>query len=92
VKEEGNNLNILALALLQMVDCEPLQLHVFGHAMSKAFQYATSNDQVCVGMTCVIENCPINLAKDNNLDKKKVANATKSGTRLVRLMAYLFTS
>jgi hypothetical protein len=82
VKEEGNNLNILALALLQMVDCEPLQLHVFGHAMSKAFQYATSNDQVCVGMTCVIENCPINLAKDNNLDRKKWQRLLRVGQGL----------
>ncbi len=82
MKEEGNNLNILSLALLQMVDCEPLQLHVFGHAMSKAFQYATSNDTVCVGMTCVVENFQINLAKDNNLDKKKWQRLPRMGQGL----------
>ncbi len=37
VKEEGNNLNILASALLQMVDCEPLQLHVLGMPWTRHF-------------------------------------------------------
>jgi len=60
--------------------------------MNKAFQYATSNDKMCQGMTHVVEDCPINLAKDNNLDKKNLAKATKSGRRLVRLMGYLFKS
>jgi hypothetical protein len=81
-------LNILASSLLQVVDCEPLQLispyasACFGHAMSKAVQYATSNDQMCVGMTCVVENCPINLAKDNDLDKEEWQRLPRVGQGL----------
>jgi hypothetical protein len=50
--------------------------------MNKAFQYATSNDQMCVGITRVIENCIINLAKDNDLDKEEWQRLPRVGQGL----------
>ncbi len=60
MKDKGSNLNTLALALLQGVNCEPLQLTspyasaCFGHAMNKACQYTTSYDNVCENDTSVV--------------------------------------
>ncbi len=76
MKDKGSNLNTLALALLQRVNCEPLQLTspyasaCFRHAMNKACQYITSDYNVCGNDTSVVEKCPINLVRDKNLDKK----------------------
>jgi hypothetical protein len=76
VKNKGSNLNTLALALLQRVNCEPLQLTspyasvCFGHAMNKACQYTTSDYNVCGNDTSVVEKCPINLERNKNLNKR----------------------
>jgi hypothetical protein len=54
VKDEGPNLNSFTTTLTFVVSCEPLQKFqpfassCFGHAMSKACQYATN--EVKVGM------------------------------------------
>jgi hypothetical protein len=53
LKDEGSNLNTLANALKFVVRCEIFCLEnnfqgtYFGHAFSKACQYATTNDKVC---------------------------------------------
>ncbi len=55
VKDEGSNLNTLILALTHVVTCCPFQStssfvgSCFGHAMSKACQYAFDDSKVCVG-------------------------------------------
>ncbi len=59
-KDNGSNLNTLASALLQVVNCEPFQLTspyvdaCFGHALNKTCKYVISNDKVCVGMTKLV--------------------------------------
>jgi hypothetical protein len=51
MKDEGSNLNILELTIFQVVNCEPWQLTspyvgaCFGHAMSKACQYAILDEK-----------------------------------------------
>jgi hypothetical protein len=53
VKDEGSKLNTLTNALTNVVYYSPLPLacpfvgSCFGHAMSKATQYATNNSKVC---------------------------------------------
>lgn len=53
VKDEGSNLATMTRALKNIINCdalglsEPFQGSCFGHAMSKACQYATSDDKVC---------------------------------------------
>jgi hypothetical protein len=53
VKNKGSNLDTLINALKSIVLCSPLQLLIpfvrscFGHAMSKATQYATSDAKIC---------------------------------------------
>ncbi len=55
VKDKGSNLNTLTNALTSVVSCSPLQLacpfvgSCFGHAMSKATQYAIDDTKVCAG-------------------------------------------
>ncbi len=52
VKDEGNNLSTMAIALNFMIICQPLKFKhdyestYFGHVMSKACQYATNDDKV----------------------------------------------
>ncbi len=71
----------------------PYAIACFGHAMNKACQYTTLDDNVCENDTSVVEKCPINLVWDNNLNRQKiVAKATKSGTRVVGLLAYIHTN
>jgi hypothetical protein len=49
-------LNTLVVIVSIIVSCEPLQLETpfarvcFGHAMSKACQYATNDVKLCIGM------------------------------------------
>ncbi len=56
VKDEGINLNTLAVALTSVVSSDSLQLDTpyprtcFAHVMSKACQYAINHDQVSNGM------------------------------------------
>ncbi len=79
-----------------MVNYEPWQLTspyvgaCFGHAMSKACQYVTLDDKICVGMTKVSEvslkNAQSTLQK-KKLGQKKVAKVVENGTRLVGLLA-----
>jgi hypothetical protein len=93
VKNKGSNLNTLALALLQRINCEPLQLTspyasaCFGHAMNKACQYTTSNYNVCGNDTSVVEKCPI-----QEFRQKIVTKPTNSGTRVVGLLVYFHTN
>jgi hypothetical protein len=59
VKDEGSNLNTLIFALTSIVSCFNLQQacpfvgSCFGHAMSKANQYLTNKNNVCVGFSKV---------------------------------------
>ncbi len=56
VKDEGTRLNSFTATLIFIVSCEPLQLFqpfvgfCFGHAMSKACQYATNEANMGGGM------------------------------------------
>ncbi len=56
VKDEGNNLSIMATKLCFIIICQPLKFnHVyegtyFGHVMFKACQYATNDDKVFKGL------------------------------------------
>jgi len=53
VKDEGSNLNTMRIVLKFVVKCEVFGLNesfqsvCFGHAFSKACQYATINKKVC---------------------------------------------
>jgi len=38
--------------------------------MSKAYQYATNDVKLCIGMKDVFEECPTSFTKDYNLDLK----------------------
>ncbi len=55
VKDERGNLSTLVATLTIVVDCVPLQIDTpylrtcFKHVMSKAWQYATNHDHVCLG-------------------------------------------
>jgi len=57
VKDERSNLNTLTFALTFLISCFALQLTCpfvglcFGHAMSKATQYATKDNEVYVGFS-----------------------------------------
>jgi len=59
VKDKGLNLNSLANPLKFVVKCETLGLEksiqgtCFGHAFSRACQYATTNDKVCKNLKYV---------------------------------------
>jgi hypothetical protein len=56
VKDESNNLMFMATTLCHVVDCCPLKLQwvyestCFGHIMFKAFQYATTDEKVTIGL------------------------------------------
>ncbi len=53
-RTKGQNLSSLTLTLINVVSCSPFQLaspfvrSCFGHAMSKACQYALGDSKVCV--------------------------------------------
>jgi hypothetical protein len=60
VKDEGSNLNTSMTATLQSIVNynilglqESFQGSCFGHAFSKAFQYATTDEKVCKGLKYV---------------------------------------
>ncbi len=68
MKKKGFNLNIKIIALKVVVSCDMLGLEeiyqgtCFGHAFSKAYQYATIDEKVCKDFTYVsIENAQGNL-------------------------------
>jgi hypothetical protein len=54
VKDEGNNLAIVATTLHSVINCEPLKIlrvyegTCFGHVMFKACQYAINNNKISV--------------------------------------------
>ncbi len=57
VKDEGSNLKTSMITTLKSVEnCNILGLQenfqgsCFGHALSKAYQYATTNEEVCKGL------------------------------------------
>jgi len=59
VKDEGNILGTMAVALWSIIDCELLKLlqvyegTCFGSVMSKMCQYETNDNKVLVGLTLV---------------------------------------
>jgi hypothetical protein len=60
VKDEGSNLNTSMITTLKSVENynilglqENFQGSCFGHAFSKAYQYATTNEEVCKGLQYV---------------------------------------
>jgi hypothetical protein len=62
VKNEGNNLTFMATTQHSIPYYHPLKLQsiyegfCFGHVMSKAYQYATNDDKVDVGLKHVNVN------------------------------------
>jgi hypothetical protein len=62
VKNESNNLTFMATTQHFVVYCHPLKLQLiyegfcFGHVMSKAYQCATNDDKVNVGLKHVNVN------------------------------------
>jgi hypothetical protein len=56
VKDEGSNLRTLERALTDSISCAAIGLKkpysgvCFGHVISKAYQYATTEDKVCIKM------------------------------------------
>jgi hypothetical protein len=64
LKDEGSNLNTMIVALKAIISCDNLSLEesyqgtCFGHAFSKAYQYATMDQKVC-------KNFEIYFYKDN---------------------------
>jgi len=59
VKNEGNNLGIVVVALQSIIDCELFKLLLvyegtcFEHVTFKTCQYATNDDKVLVGLSLV---------------------------------------
>ncbi len=76
VKDESNNLIIMATTLQLIVDCEPLKLlrgyegTCFGHIMSTTCQYATNDDKVSIGLRSVN-------VKDAHVGLQKIITWTK---------------
>jgi hypothetical protein len=56
VKDKGNNLTTMAIALCFIIDCEPLKLikvyegTCLEHAMYKVYKYAINNEKVFKGL------------------------------------------
>jgi hypothetical protein len=56
VKNEGLNLNTMTSAFKFFMKCKALGLEenfqgtCFGHVVSKAYQYATNDEKVCMGL------------------------------------------
>jgi hypothetical protein len=77
VKDEGTNLVIMATTLHSIINCEPMKIFrvyegtCFGHVMSNAYQYATNNDNVFVGLEHVsVKDAQVSLLKTITLTKK----------------------
>jgi len=76
VKNKGFNLNINIIVLKPIVSCNILGLEesyqgtCFGHAFSKAYQYATINVKVCKDFTYVFIKNVQRFVKVYNLAKK----------------------
>ncbi len=86
VKDEGSNLNTFTNALTNVVYYSPFQLACpfvglcFGHAMSKATQYATNNTKMCARFSEVnLKGAQVSLQKTINWIKKNVGRGSKSG-------------
>jgi hypothetical protein len=80
VKDEGSNLKTLERALSANISCDVLGLQdpyagvCFGHVMSKAAQYATTEDKVCMKMKEVS-------LKDTQAALQKTITWTKKSTK-----------
>lgn len=80
VKDEGSNLKTLERALSANISCDVLGLQdpyasvCFGHVMSKAAQYATTEDKVCMKMKEVS-------LKDAQAALQKTITWTKKSTK-----------
>jgi hypothetical protein len=59
VKDEGSNLNTITFTLKVIIRCDTLYLEesyqntCFGHAFSKAWKYATTDEKLCKKLTYV---------------------------------------
>ncbi len=62
VKDESSNMNAMTFALKSIVSCETLSLQksfngtCFGHVFSKACQYATTDEKMCINLMYVSIN------------------------------------
>jgi len=76
VKDENTNLNTFTFAFASVVFCAPLQLVApftgthFGHVMSKAWQYATNDTKIGVGMKEACSKSSKCFAKNHYMDKE----------------------
>ncbi len=77
VKDEGINLTIIIAILHSIIDYEPLKIlkvyegTCFRHAMSKAYQYATNDNKIYVGLEHVnVKNAEVGLQKTITWTKK----------------------
>lgn len=87
VKDENFNLNafttilfsIVKYALLQVV--KPCASFLFGHVMSKAWQYATIDIKFCVGMKEVLLKDVHSTLHNTMLSTKNSSKVDKNGTK-----------
>ncbi len=77
VRDEGSNMNTMTIALKLIVSCDMLGLEenfpgtCFGHAFSKACQYATIEEKICKNLRYVlIKSAQRNLQKKMTWPKK----------------------
>ncbi len=60
IKDEGSNLNTMTTILKSIISCDMLGLEevfqgiYFGHAFSKACQYATTEEKICKDLRYVL--------------------------------------
>jgi hypothetical protein len=90
VRNEGNNLSTMAIALYFIIICQPLKFKhdyegtYFGHVMSKACQYATNDDKVFLKFNASkCEGCTSYFTKEYYMDEKNLIKVGKNGRRLV---------
>jgi hypothetical protein len=75
MKYEGVNLDVMTLTLKFVLNYELLGLEVnfqgtcFGHALSQAYQYGTTNEKVCKSFRVVSLSLPNLICKLHNLVK-----------------------
>jgi hypothetical protein len=89
VKDENNNLTVMAITLQSIIDYEPLKLLMvyegtcFGHIMFKVCQYVTNDDKVFIGLKSVsVKDAQVGCRK--NLPRLKfLGKGDKSGSRFV---------
>jgi len=80
VKDKGNNLSIVVVALLSIIDCEPFKFlwvyegTCFGHVMSKVCQYVMNDDKVLMSLTLAS-------VKDAQTSLQKVITWTKKSRK-----------